>query len=185
MKTKQLLEIIFKSIAIFIIIPKVIYLPVDMYHSVYAAQYAILGEYTPNTTAIMFVAVFLVYLLFIYYLLIRTDIIVKWVYKEKEDEQPINLRWHSKDIIYIIIVISSLHSLFNLTPTYFVNLIKSLDLSNTKTSLYNSFSQSDEYFYQDTAQIVVSLLVLINARRITAWIEAYRKKQMKKDSIEQ
>lgn len=182
MKTKQLLEIIFKSIGIFIVIPQVIYLPLNMYQAMVATNSLFLSDFSSSQTGILFFIVMLLYLVFLYYILIKTDIVVGWIYKEKEDEPVLNLKWHSKEVIYIAIVLSCLYSLFNITPSYLVNAVKALDFSNTEEPLFNSMFNQANYFYQDTAQIIASILILLNARRITAWVTAYKKKQLKADS---
>ncbi len=175
MKTKSLLEIIFKSIGFLLVIPNVIYMPVTMYTSIFSFY-----SFDSNAAKIpyIFIAILLLYLVMLYYLLVRTDILVSWVYKEKEDEANIKLNFYSKDVIFIAIVLASAYSIFSVGPAFFVDFFRAIDLSDYESSFLDRlFVISNNYVYYNAAQLVTAVIILLNAQRITGWIELYRKKQ--------
>jgi hypothetical protein len=120
----------------------------------------------------------------LYFLLLRTETLVSWVYKEKPEEPLIRLNFYSKDIVFLAIVLASAFSIFSTAPSYFVDVIQAFKPSEIHFSFLDKLTGNRSYFYQDTAQLAVSVVILLNASRVTGWVELYRKKANKNNSSE-
>lgn len=183
MKTKQLLEIALKITGIVIIVPTIISLPTTLYISL--GMFLDQREETPW----MLIFSLAIYVAVIYYLVFNTTKVVDYIYKEKEEEKEINFNFNRTNTIFLAVVLSTLFGLATTLPSFLIELIRGM-----KESMYggagldgliNIFDnrQNSNYFITSGLQIIVLILILLNARRITAWIELYRKKQMKKSTI--
>lgn len=185
MKTKQLLEIALKITGIIFFIPGLLVTPMFFYSGV-----EILDRYSgaPNPLLLPL----LIYILIIRYLIFRTDKVVNLIYKEKEDETDIVFNFNRRNTIYLALVLSSLFGLIVTVPSFLVELAKGIkneyDIANSGALHEFRYLLLDQrkslwYFVVEGSQILLMFLLMTNATRVTAWVEASRKKKMQKGAL--
>lgn len=171
MKTKSLLTIALKITGIIIILPAIITTPQILYMS----STIITDENSTIPWSLVISAV--LYLLVIYYMIFKTEALVDKIYKEKEDEQEINITINKKNGVYFSIIIAALFGLVTNVPSFLANLI--LGIRDNNDGIFALFDQRKdaEYFIAQGLQIVIFFLAITNASRITARILLLNKKQ--------
>jgi hypothetical protein len=162
MKTKQLLEIALKVIGVFMLISALLAL-------LFSAEAGLILLFTGGAglgfTGVLFS---LLYAAALYFVVFKTEIIVSWIYKEKENEADLNLSFNTPHLIFFAIVLACLYQLSFRIPNFVSTIIQ-----------YSFFDWiTSKAMYQGAIQIAVLILVIKNASRITHWIEQYQQKQM-------
>ena len=167
MKTKQLLTIALKITGIIIILPAIITTP----------QLLLMGFENFSDLPFTLLLSAVLYILIIYYMIFKTEVIVDKIYKEKEDEQEINITINKKNGVYFSIVIAALFGLVTNVPSFLANLI--LGIRDNNDGIFALFDQRKdaEYFIAQGLQIVIFFLAITNASRITARILLLNNKQ--------
>ncbi len=172
MKTKSLLVIALKITGIIIILPAIITTPQTLYIS---SMFV-----TDSNSSIPWPLVIsvILYILVIYYMIFKTEVIIDKIYKEKEDEQEINITINRKNGVFFSIVIASLFGLVTTVPQFLTELIMGIRENNGGGLLSLLDQRKDAtYFISQSAQILLFVLTITNASRITARILLLHKKQ--------
>lgn len=167
MKTKQLLTIALKITGILIILPAIITTP----------QLLLMGLENFSDLPFTLLLSVVLYILIIYYMIFKTEVLVDKIYKEKEDEQEINITINRTNGVFFAIIIAALFGLVSSVPPFLTNLI--LGIRDNNGGIFALFDQRKdaEYFIAQGLQIVIFFLAITNASRITARILLLNKKQ--------
>jgi len=172
MKTKQLLEVALKIVAFIMALPVLLNVPLYLQQNIEAYM----SDSGPDISFSPFAGLALC-LILVYFVLFRTEIIVNWIYKEKPDEQELKFNVPRVNAIFFSIVLISLYRLSSLVPDFIIFYVRS---RNAELFDDIAFTYTDnKYLFNQGVQIVLLVIILINAKRITTWLEFYRRRQMK------
>jgi NADH:ubiquinone oxidoreductase subunit 6 (subunit J) len=175
MKTKQLLEIALKIVGILYVIPTLLSLPFNLYTGT-----GMFTSYSGSSIPWFFLFSVALYIFIIYYLIFNTEKVVNYIYKEKEDEKELSLNINRTTAIFFAIVLASLIGLVISVPPFakelFVQLKQKISFNPTIETY--GYRMDENYFVVNGIEIVLLILALLNANKITAWIVSYGRKKM-------
>lgn len=175
MKTKQLLEILLKIIGIIIFINSV-----SQISSIIIITFMTVLEGPIGIDIGM--AAFSTFLLLVclYYLIIKTEVLVKLVYnKTEEEDRGISLKIHRSELIFFSIVVSALLAIAVKLPKLLLNIFLNINFRSSNGILSDYLDRNSQYVINTGVEIIILVILLLNAQRITNRIELYRRKQMK------
>lgn len=174
MQTKQLLEVALKVAGIVMIWPSIISLPIQ----IYGLYDLLVDDFDFEKNWILYVGL-LLYLSGIYLLIIRTDVLVNYLYKRSDETEnnPATVQFHRQNIIFFTIVLSSLYALVNKLPMFIIYALQSGVAKTYGGSLIED--SSDKTLLIKGIEITMFVLALVYAKTITNWVEWYRRKQLK------
>jgi len=121
------------------------------------------------------------YLIAIYYLVFRTNKITDYIIKDKdkENESEINLGLPRHSIVFFAVVLTCLTALATRLPTFIIQFIQGMKENGSSLMNFLDSRPSKIYFITEAAELILFIVVLLNAGRVTAWVEWYRRKQIK------